>query len=83
MKRNQKKFKHKSKHSKKCPVQIGNEYSVDVIEITPNGSGIARLQGFPILVNDAKIGKNKNITITKIERLSAEAKLVPEDRSFD
>ena len=83
MKKNQKKSKHKSKHSKRCPVQIGNEYNVDVIEITPNGSGIARLQGFPILVNDAKIGKNKNITITKIERLSAEAELVSEDRSFD
>ncbi|MFZ7138033.1 MAG: TRAM domain-containing protein [archaeon] len=83
MKKNQKRSKHKSKYSKKCPVQIGNEYNVDVTEITPNGPGIARLQGFPILVNGAKIGKNKTITITKIERLSAEAELVPEDCSFD
>ena len=83
MKRNQKMSKRKNKYSKKCPVQIGNEYKVDVTEKTPNGSGIARLQGFPILVNHAKIGKNKNITITKIENLSAEAELVPKDRSFD
>jgi len=76
MKKNQKKSKHRSKFSKKCPVQIGDEYNVDVTDITPNGPGIARVQGFLILVKDAKIGRNKTITITKIEPLSAEAELV-------
>ncbi|MCW8801786.1 MAG: TRAM domain-containing protein [Candidatus Bathyarchaeota archaeon] len=83
MKKNQKMSKHRSKYQKKCPVQIGNEYNVDVTDIAPNGPGIARVQGFLILVHDAKIGKNKTIKITKIEQLSAEAKIVSEDSSFD
>lgn len=76
MKKNHKKAKHRDKHSLKCPVQIGNEYKVDITAKTPKGPGIARVQDFIVLVNGAQIGENKTIVITKIEPFNAEAEIV-------
>ena len=76
MKKSQKNAKRRNKHSIKCPVQIGNEYSVDITGTTPNGAGIARVNGFLVLVNQAHLGENKTIVITKTDSLSAEAELI-------
>lgn len=76
MKKNQRNVKNRRKRSLKCPVQIGNQYNVDITNITPNGSGMTRVNGFIILVKGAQIGENKTIIITKIEHLNAEAELV-------
>jgi predicted RNA-binding protein with TRAM domain len=76
MKKNQKMAKNRGKHSLKCPVRIGNEYNVDITAKTPSGPGIARVQGFIVLVKGAQIGENKTIVVTKIGPLNAEAELV-------
>jgi predicted RNA-binding protein with TRAM domain len=76
MKKKQKRSKHKGKYSLKAPVQIGNEYNVDITSITPRGLGMARVKGFIVLINGAQIGENKTVIITKVEPLNAEAELV-------
>ncbi|KON34260.1 hypothetical protein AC477_00615 [miscellaneous Crenarchaeota group-1 archaeon SG8-32-1] len=77
MKKNQRAAKKRRRmNSKKCPVEIGNEYEVDITETTPNGSGIARINGFLVFVNDTKPGDHIKVMITKTDYLSAEAKIV-------
>ena len=61
---------------RKCPVEVGNEYEVDIIDTTPNGVGIARVKGFLILVGNTKLGDHKTVVITNTDSLSAEAEIV-------
>jgi predicted RNA-binding protein with TRAM domain len=61
---------------KKRSVEIGNEYEVDITEITPNGKGIVIIKGFLILVDDTKIGDHVKVKITKTDRMNAEAEIV-------
>lgn len=76
MKKSQRYARKRSRRSVKCPVEIGNEYEVDITETTPNGVGIARIKGFLILVDDTKPGDHIKVTITKTEPMNAEAELV-------
>ena len=68
--------KRRGRYVRKCPVEIGKEYEVDIIETTPNGAGIARIKGFLILINDTKPGDHVKVTITKTDPLNAEAEIV-------
>ena len=76
MKRSQKDAKRRGRYVKKCPVEIGNEYEVDITETAPNGVGIARIKGFLVLVDNTKPGDHLKVTITKTEPLNAEAEIV-------
>ena len=77
MKRSQKNAKsRRGRYVKKCPVEIGQEYEVYITETTPNGTGIARIKGFLILVNDTKPGDHIKVKITKTDPLNAEAEIV-------
>ena len=76
MKRSQKDAKRRGRYVKKCPVEIGTEYEVDITETTPQGVGIARIKGFLILVDDTKPGDHTKVTITKTDALNAEAEIV-------
>ena len=77
MKRSPRNAKNRSgRRVKKRSVEIGNEYEVDITEITPNGAGIARIKGFMILVDDTKPGDHVKVKITKTDRMNAEAKIV-------
>ena len=77
MKRSQRNAKNRrGRYVKKCPVEIGNEYEVDITETTPNGAGIARIKGFLILIDDTKLGDHVKVMITKTDPLSAEAEIV-------
>jgi predicted RNA-binding protein with TRAM domain len=66
----------RGRYIKKCPVEIGNEYEVDVTDTTPKGVGIARIKGFLILIDDTKLGDHIKVTITKTAPLNAEAEIV-------
>ena len=35
---------------KRCPVEMGKEYEVDITETSPKGESIARIQGFVVCV---------------------------------
>ena len=47
-------------------LKVGKEYEVDITEISRQGDGIARIQGFVIFVKGGKIGKQIKIMITEI-----------------
>jgi predicted RNA-binding protein with TRAM domain len=76
MKRSQRNAKNRSKRARKCPVQVGNEYDVEIVDTTPNGVGIAKVKGLIVLVKNTKSGDRKKVVITHTDRLSAEAKIV-------
>jgi predicted RNA-binding protein with TRAM domain len=76
MKKNQRSAKNKRRSQKKCPVDIGSQYKVDISQITPNGEGIAKINSFLIFVSNAKLGDQINVKITNIGPLSAEATIV-------
>ncbi len=77
MKKSQRNAKNRrDRFVNKCPVEIGNEYEVDITETTPNGAGIARIKGFLILIADTKPGDHIKVTITKTDPLNAEAEII-------
>ena len=61
---------------KRCPVEMGKEYEVEITETSPQGEGIAKIQGFVIFVPNAKPGDHMKIKITKIGGMTANAELV-------
>ena len=42
------------------PVEIGKEYDVEVTEVSRQGDGIARVQGYVIFVKNGKPGQKVN-----------------------
>jgi predicted RNA-binding protein with TRAM domain len=61
---------------KRCPVELGKEYEVDITEKSPQGKGIARIQGFVVLVANAKLGDHLKIKITRTGSMTANAEIV-------
>jgi predicted RNA-binding protein with TRAM domain len=58
------------------PVKIGEEYEVDIKEVSQRGEGIARIEGLVVFVPQSKVGDHARIRITRISRKFAEAELV-------
>jgi predicted RNA-binding protein with TRAM domain len=75
MKKSQRNARKRLAGYKKCPVEIGNNYFVDITDITPNGTGIGRIQGFLILVPKTKVGDHVKVKINSVDSLSAEAEV--------
>jgi predicted RNA-binding protein with TRAM domain len=61
---------------KRCPIEMGKEYEVDITEMSRQGEGIAKIQGFVILVANAKLGNHVKIRITRIGNMTANAEIV-------
>ena len=61
---------------KRCPVETGKEYEVDITETSRQGEGVARIQGFVIYVANAKPGDHVRIRITRIGVMTAYAEIV-------
>jgi predicted RNA-binding protein with TRAM domain len=61
---------------KRCPVELGEELEVDIVECSLKGEGIARVQGLVIHVANTKPGDHVKIKITRIGGTTAEAKVV-------
>ena len=51
----------------KTPVSVGEEYIVKIEEMSRQGMGSAKIDGFVILVNNTKSGDKVMIRITKVE----------------
>jgi predicted RNA-binding protein with TRAM domain len=47
------------------PVEVGKEYEVDITEISRQGNGIARVQGFVIFVKNGKVKQNVKVKVNK------------------
>lgn len=58
------------------PVEEGKEYDVDVTELSRQGDGIARIQGFVIFVKGDKVGDKCKVKITNVGQRFATAEKV-------
>lgn len=58
------------------PVETGKEYEVQISEISRQGDGIARVQGFVIFVKGAKVGEKTKIRVTNVGARFATAEKV-------
>lgn len=58
------------------PVKEGEEYEVDIEEISRRGEGIARIEGFVVFVPNTKIGDHVKIKVTKVARRYATAEII-------
>ena len=45
------------------PVEVGKEYEVDITEISRQGDGIAKVQGFVIFVKNGKVKQNVKVKV--------------------
>jgi len=58
------------------PVEIGQEYDVDIKEMSRRGDGIARIEGFVVFVSNTQNGDHVKIRVTRISSRFAEAEVV-------
>jgi len=58
------------------PVKLGKEYEVDITETTPNGEGIARINGFLVFVPNKMPGDHVKVKIVRLDSASADAEIV-------
>ena len=47
-------------------LEAGKEYEVDITEISRQGDGIARVQGFVVFVQNGKVGNNIKVKVTEV-----------------
>lgn len=50
----------------KTPVSVGEEYKVKIEDVSRQGKGVAKIEGFVILVNNTRPGDKVMIKITKV-----------------
>jgi predicted RNA-binding protein with TRAM domain len=60
------------------PVEMGNEYDVEIQETSRRGEGIARIKGLVIFVPETKPGDKVRVRITRISRRFAQGEVVGE-----
>lgn len=48
------------------PIEVGKEYDVDITEISRQGDGIARVQGFVIFVKNGKVKQNVKVKVEQV-----------------
>lgn len=58
------------------PINEGEEYDVKIEDMGRDGDGIAKIEGFIVFVNGAKIGDEVKIRITSTRRNFAFADIV-------
>ena len=58
------------------PVEVGKEYEVDITEISRQGDGIARVQGFVVFVKNGKVKQNVKVKVEQVGNRFATATLV-------
>lgn len=58
------------------PVEVGKEYNVEISEISRQGDGIARIQGFVIFVKGAKAGQKARVRISRVGDRFANGEIV-------
>jgi predicted RNA-binding protein with TRAM domain len=59
-----------------APLNEGEEYDVKIEDMGRDGDGIAKIEGFIVFVNGAKLGDEVKIRITSVRRNFAFADIV-------
>ena len=65
------------------PVEVGEEYDVEIQEVSRRGEGIARIKGLVIFIVNAKQGDKLRIKITRISRRFAEAEIIGQTKETE
>jgi predicted RNA-binding protein with TRAM domain len=69
--------KFKIKHvDKPCPVELGQELEVNIIDICPNGDGRTKIQGYVITVPKAKPRDRVQIRVTQVGEKAAIGEII-------
>jgi predicted RNA-binding protein with TRAM domain len=58
------------------PVEEGKEYEVEVTEVSNQGDGVARVQGFVVFVKSGKAGQKVKVRIDQVGNRFAKATIV-------
>lgn len=58
------------------PVEVGKEYDVEVTEVSRQGDGIARVQGFVVFVKNGKVGQKVKVKVDQVGNRFATATVV-------
>jgi predicted RNA-binding protein with TRAM domain len=58
------------------PVEVDKEYDVEVTEVSRQGDGIARVQGFVVFVKNGKVGQKVKVKIDQVGNRFATATVV-------
>jgi len=61
------------------PVEVGQEYDVEIKEMSRRGDGIARIEGFVVFVPKTQNGDHVKIRVTRVSSRFAEAEVVSEE----
>ena len=60
------------------PVEVGKEYDVDVTDVSRQGDGISRIQGFVIFVKNGKPGQKLKVQVNQVgARFATATTVVP------
>jgi translation initiation factor 2 subunit 2 len=55
---------------------MSKEYEFDVVDMSPNGEGIAKIGGFLVFIAGAKVGQHVKVRITRLDSVCADAAIV-------
>jgi predicted RNA-binding protein with TRAM domain len=55
------------------PVEVDKQYEVDVTQLSRKGDGIAQAQGFPVFVENGKVGNQIKMEINQVAARFAKA----------
>ena len=62
--------------SPKNPISVGEEYIVTIEETSKSGTGVTKIKGFVILVNNSNPGERVKIRIKQVSRNHAVANVI-------
>jgi len=58
------------------PDEVGKEYEVEVTDISRQGDGIARIQGFVVFIQNGKVGHKIKVKVTEVADRFAKATIL-------
>ena len=67
----------------KNPVSVGEEYMVKIEDVSRQGKGVAKIEGFVIIVNNTRPGDRVMIRITKVGNDFAAAEVFSQDKEIE
>ncbi len=61
------------KHHQVPALQVGNEFTVKIEEMSRDGDGIVRLEGFTVFIKNTELNEEVKIRITQVMKTVAQA----------
>jgi len=67
----------KKKHiEKRCPFESGDELEVNITDVSPSGDGMSKIQGYVIMVPNAKPRDRVKIKLTRVDKKTATGEII-------